>query len=824
MSRLVWGEGGGIPTATLTGTNMSWNRWKKRVLGGLLTLAAGGGCKQQLFMEPSDYQDAVKYGLPPRLETNPHEAILPPTLDRTGPGPATVLDPDRPARRMTLKECIAIALEQGNIGSQSPNNFGFKSDNLGGFNGNSAGGTDTVRAFALEPAVYGAAIEQAVSKFDARWSTSMTWQKVDQPVAAQFLSFQQQRDGASFSSRIEKPLPTGGLANITFSTDYSKFSSTSSQAGFVNPNYTPRLSFGFDQPLLRFFGVEINQLLDSHPGPSQAGFLYAPPQPGVFLPGTSSILVTRIRADQAQTQFEAQMNSLLVNVETAYWNLYSAYYNLYAQEEGLRQAFDGYRFTKARVDAGTDPSQQLDQSIAQFEQFRAQVYTARGQVLDAERQLRGFMGLLSSDNTRLVPIDEPNLAPYMPDFYEAANEAVTYRPELLAVRQELKIAQLLLRRARDDRRPDLRFNAQYDIAGLGTRLDGPEFTGPNQTTQGNAFTSFRNDQFNSWSLGLRLDVPIGFRDQNAQVRKAQLRLTGSYYTLRDSELKAVEYVTLQHRQVVQSYSVIGPRRSQREALQRFVDKFKTQIDIGRFTTSEYFNYLQVQRDLANAIAQEFQAIGNYNASLAQLEYAKGTILRYNNITIGDGPLPSWVGKRAADHVRERTEAALQLRERPAVQGGGAMQPHGVGPATGTPFLGELPPFAEKREPLPELPKGVKSSGQPLPRPLPLPGGMGDKPIGPPPAGNPPAGTGPTASAPRGPAAQPLPFAQPVPAVGGAGNEFFNQEGTVTLPPRRPHFTAPTSSAPPVRTTEVPPISIGTGVPPIPRPTLPLGNP
>jgi len=58
--------------------------------------------------------------------------------------------------------------------------------------------------------------------------------------------------------------PTGGLANITFSTDYSKFAST--QNGLVNPNYTPRLSFGFDQPLLRFFGVEVNQLLDSHPG------------------------------------------------------------------------------------------------------------------------------------------------------------------------------------------------------------------------------------------------------------------------------------------------------------------------------------------------------------------------------------------------------------------------------------------------------------------------------------------------------------------------------------------------------------------------------
>ncbi|HJZ54868.1 MAG TPA: hypothetical protein VKE74_07905, partial [Gemmataceae bacterium] len=60
------------------------------------------------------------------------------------------------------------------------------------FNAN-VGPTDVVRAFALTPAEVGANIERSLSKFDARWITSMQWQKVDQPVAAQFLNFQQQR-------------------------------------------------------------------------------------------------------------------------------------------------------------------------------------------------------------------------------------------------------------------------------------------------------------------------------------------------------------------------------------------------------------------------------------------------------------------------------------------------------------------------------------------------------------------------------------------------------------------------------------------------------
>src|SRR5207244_2890812 len=119
------------------------------------------------------------------------------------------------------------------------------------------------------------------------------------------------------------------------------------------------------------------------------------------------ILISRIRVDQAKADFEVRMNYLLVNVEAAYWNLFAAYYNLYAQEEGLRQAFEGFRFIQIRVQTGAEPPQSVYQARAQFERFRGQVYQARGQVLDAERNLRGLMGLESDDGKRLVPIDQP---------------------------------------------------------------------------------------------------------------------------------------------------------------------------------------------------------------------------------------------------------------------------------------------------------------------------------------------------------------------------------------------------------------------------------
>ena len=646
-----------------TGNAMTWNRWATRVLAAVLAMAGASGCAKQLFMEPSDYIDTVRMNLPKNIEESPAEAIVPPAIDRLGDGPATVFDPSRPARYMSLKEAIAIGLEQGNTGLQNAANAGFKSEQMPQFNGGTLVGSDAIRTLALDPANVAANIERSLSKFDARWITSMTWQKNDQPVAAQFVSFQSQNDAASFSSTLAKPLPTGGVAGITFSTNYTKFPASLAAGNnqFVNPNYVPRLQFTFEQPLAQMFGVEINQLASFHPSSLLINGLQ--PSGGQ---GVEGILLTRIRYDQAKANFEVQVNFQLLNIEAAYWNLYSAYYTLYAQEEGLRQSFDGYRFTDARVRAGQDPPQNLEQARAQFELFRGNVYRARGQVLEAERQLRGMLGLRSDDNTRIVPIDEPNLAQFRPDFYECANEAMAFRPEIMLARQDLKATQLNVILAKNLRRPDIRFISQYDMAGIGTSLDGPEFVtnSAGQLQNGNAFRNFATNQFNSWQLGLRADIPLGFRDANAQVRQAQLALTRSYYQLRDTEMKTLEYLVSQHRSVYQTHALIAPAKSRREALQIFVAKTKELIQVGKWDSNVFFNYLQVQRDLAQSIADEFTAIANYNIALAQLEFAKGTILRYNNVSLSEGPLPEHVAKRAEDHFKERT-AALKLHERAA---------------------------------------------------------------------------------------------------------------------------------------------------------------
>src|SRR5687768_87954 len=100
---------------TQTGTTMKRKRWTARLVGGALVFAGLGGCERQLYLEPGDYQGALSNGMVARLETQPHEQVMPsPPIPATPP--ATILDPDRPPRPLTLKEAIAIAMEQGTTG------------------------------------------------------------------------------------------------------------------------------------------------------------------------------------------------------------------------------------------------------------------------------------------------------------------------------------------------------------------------------------------------------------------------------------------------------------------------------------------------------------------------------------------------------------------------------------------------------------------------------------------------------------------------------------------------------------------------------------
>ena len=604
-------------------------RWLGRSINGLLLTSSLAlmGCKHPLLTEPADSPVLRRPDVPVGLEENPHLAIMP-SPATVNQDPATVIDLKRTPKTLSLQEAISIAVEQGNTGSGGGQ--GQDSAALPQFSGRGVSGTDTIRAFVLDPALAAAEVERSLSKFDARWINSMSWNKQDQATLNIQQSFSN-GDSAAFSSTLAKPLPTGGVAGITTSMNYLNLSTPPSpNSGFVtlNTSYTPRVQFIFEQPLLQGFGVEANQLLANHPG-------------SLLIPGfrstgagTEGILITRIRGEQSKTQFDVNINQMLLNVEVAYWNLYSAYYNLRAQEEGYKQASRVLKIVRERVASGLDLPNTKPQLEVQVWQFYRQVIQARGQVLEADRALRGLMGLKSDDGTVYIPADEPTRTAYRMNFREAYEEGLKSKPEVLLARLDLKAKQLDLRAQQIGRMPDLRLFSSYDVNGLGGRLFGD---------QSNALSSLGSNQFNSWQVGLRFEMPLGFRDANALVRQGQLNLWRAYYTLSDSERKVFEQLVQATRQLDQAYMEMQSAKMEKEAakeLYKLLDA-RYQGGIG-FGTELILTVIQAQQNLARAESEEFRNLAAYNSALARIEFAKGTIQRYNNIGVIEGALPSFV--------------------------------------------------------------------------------------------------------------------------------------------------------------------------------------
>jgi outer membrane protein TolC len=695
-------------------------RWKVVLAGLALTFAAVVGCQQQCFITECDYEHYRQIGMPTSLVCSAEEVSPEPAKC---PAPVTIDDPQGTPYYLTLREAIALALEHGTVGNQNPQ-FSLLSaiggaqgvqnpaltylDNGVTLAGRAVVGDDSIRAFSLDPAITGTGIESSLSKFDAIVTAAMTWTTTDLPGngAANALgtngalnslvnpsnaqgiatNLPIQSNEASFNMALLKPLPTGGVAGITFTTDYllSNFN------GRFNPAYRPALQFQFEQPLLQAFGVEINQLRTTHPNSILTPFAPTNYQ------GVEGILITRLRFDEQRAEFERLVHTMVANVELAYWTLYGTYWNLYSREQALRQAYEAWRINKARFEAGKIAIQDFAQTRQQYESFRGQRLDALARVLEDERLLRGMLGLPTEDGRRLIPVDEPTLALYKPDWQTSLNEALALRPELVLARQDLKFNQLNVINQKNLLLPDLRFTSTYNINAIGSHLDGND---PNS-----AFSNLAKDEFNNWSLGLRMTVPLGYRDAHAALRAARLNLARSYAVLESQEEKAQRFLAQTYRRIFESYDIAQALRAQREAAAVQLDARFKEFLAGRGTLDVL---LEAQRVWADALRDEYQAIATYNSNLAGFQLAKGTILEHDHVVIAEGPLPKCAMVRAVEHEQERKKAIVEHeRALPVKQ---PIVPCGDGNLVGLPELPNgnapsLPALFKGAEDLPPVPK------------------------------------------------------------------------------------------------------------------------
>jgi outer membrane protein TolC len=612
------------------------------ILTVLMVVAAGCRPQQPAYLfedgDLSHYVGAATQIEYPDVETASLD-------DAKGDLPPLTLENSKPKEvwELKLEEAVRIALANGNV----IRNLGGVVFGAGGAQGepSSVTGNPDFVATTYDPARTESdprfGTEAALAAFDAQLSSSVLWESGITPQNTAGAISQQIRpnptvaDTASFQSQLAKTNATGGTVflrhNVGYAKDNSPVFNPVTQSGFKEwpSNYTAQLQAEIRQPFLQTAGVSFNRI---------AG-------PGAIPGYNNGILIARLRTDVALAEFESAVQRLVSDVEKAYWETYYAYRSLDSVMAGRDSALQTWRQANAKKQTGAKGGEAWAEAQArqQYFIFRGAAETALSNLYSTENHLRYMLGLAATDGRLIRPADEPTTAKVSFDWYEGHCEALVRAVDIRKQKWKIKQRELELIAAKNWLMPRLDGVAKYTWNGLGHTLLDPD------NVERNAYGSLATGKFPDWQLGIEFQMPLGFRKEMAGVRSAQLTLARERAVLQEQELELSHQLALTFRDLSDKYVLSETHFNRRIAAQREVDSYQAAWANGAVTIDVV---LGAQQRKAEAEVQYYRSLIDYNLSITDMHYKKGSLLEYNGVFLAEGP---WPGKAYFD-ARRRARA------------------------------------------------------------------------------------------------------------------------------------------------------------------------
>jgi hypothetical protein len=361
------------------------------------------------------------------------------------------------------------------------------------------------------------------------------------------------------------------------------------------------------------------------PGIAAPGGDYSVPVRPVIKPGSKCIFLAGVRRDPRPAELERNINHVLLNVETAYWNLYGSYWQLYSREEGLRLAEETWKITEAQYRVGRVSRAALAQAEGQYDLFRSQRLAALDTVLDNERQLRAMIGAGFENGARIVPSDAPTLVEKKANWKKALEVAHKKRPEVYLAWKDVG-------------------QAMQSLVGVSLRRTVQKCLPEDALMDGQA-------------------------NEADSERQARLEFARAEAVLEDQEVKAERFLGLYYRRLSSAYFQIKAARAQRNA---FATQLKIREELYRAGVNEpgvgnpvTLNLLlEAQRFWAESLATECQAIVTYNNALAGWAFAKGEIMKHARVQFAEKASDD--SEEVPAVVREQKRTRRHVRQEPAL--------------------------------------------------------------------------------------------------------------------------------------------------------------
>ncbi len=450
-----------------------------------------------------------------------------------------------------------------------------------------------IRADGFGPAISAAQVVQASAVFDVAFFANINRNNTDQPTPSAL--FATETDTTQISGGVRKVLATG--AQVTLSQNLTRIDNPGFQFQVLNPAYTTSFVAELRQPVLRNFGIDFNQ---------------------------SQINISKNQQLIDRETFRATITQVLSDVENAYWNLVLARRNVVISAEILSQARLTYEQVSARsdFDAYRTLTKQSEANLRQQEFIYIDV---KNNVYNAEDQLLNLLNdpeLPLSSDFEILPVDEPIIQEIDYDRRAMVESALERRPEVIQARHAVDIARINVGIAKNQALPTLDLIYRTTATGLG----GTFAEGFDQQTTHNFIDQFVGLEF-AWNFGERAEragIRIAAFQQSQAVLNYKLALDN---VITDCRV-ACRNLDRNFEQLVPSHLGLTAAAENLRSLQERQE---------RKSPAELDAVFAAQNRLAESRRALLSSSIEYNTGIVNVERAKGTLLEYNNVSIGQRP-------------------------------------------------------------------------------------------------------------------------------------------------------------------------------------------
>ncbi len=333
----------------------------------------------------------------------------------------------------------------------------------------------------------------------------------------------------------------------------------------------------------------------------------------------------RLDVKASEYEFRAFAETLTAEVESTYWDYVLASSELEIFESSLDLARRQRDATRERIELGQTAGVEITAAEAEVALRRQDLIDAAANRenlrLQMIRQINPGRGAASAWDARLETVDPPTVPGVQLDPVAThAGAAREYRPEIREAKLRLENQELEVVKTRNGLLPRLDFFATLGKTGFSDSF-------------GSAVTNIDGDGYDA-SLGLRAELPLGRREDDARHRQAELtresaaRSIDNLVQLVELDVRAAYTESARSRAQIDASAIT--RELQEELLRTETEKFETGL-------STSLDVALVQRDLLDARIAEVRAVIDFRKSLVELYRMEGTLLARRGI---GPPLPA----------------------------------------------------------------------------------------------------------------------------------------------------------------------------------------